>query len=74
MSVPIEALEAEVLSLAAADRSRLLDKLIASLEKDIVVEQAWMTEARRRDEEIESGAVQALAGQTVLARLRAGLQ
>ena len=74
MPVPIEALEAEVLSLAAADRSRLLDKLIASLEDDPAVDQAWMGEGRRRDAEIESGAVQALAGEAVLARLRAGLR
>ena len=74
MSVPMEALEAEVLNLPSADRSRLLDRLIASMETDAAVEEAWMLEARRRDEEIESGTVQAIPSEVALARLRAGLR
>ena len=74
MSVPIEALEAEVLNLPSAERSRLLDRLIASLETDDAVEKAWMVEARRRDDEIESGVVESIPGEVVLARLRAGLR
>lgn len=74
MSMPIEALEAEVLGLPSAERSRLLDRLIASLEVDPVVEEAWMKEARRRDEEIDSGTVQTIPGDVVLARLRASLE
>jgi putative addiction module component (TIGR02574 family) len=74
MSIPLDALEAEVLNLPSADRSRLLDKLIASLDADRAVEEAWALEARRRDNEIESGTVQALPGDAVLARLRAGIK
>ena len=74
MTMRIEALEAEVLGLPSAERSRLLDRLIASLDTDPTVEDAWMREARRRDEEIESGAVQAIPGDVALARLRAGLE
>jgi len=74
MTMPIEALEAEVLGLTAAERSRLLERLIASLDADPAVEKAWLLEARRRDEEIEAGAVQAVPGELVLARLRAGLK
>lgn len=74
MTMPIEALEAEVLGLPSAERSRLLDRLIASLDTDPAVEEAWMREARRRDEEIESGTVQAIPGDVALARLRAGLK
>ena len=73
MSTTLEALEAELLKLLPADRSRLLDKLIASLDADGAVEEAWMQEARRRDDEIESGAVQAIPGEVVLAKLRAAL-
>ena len=73
MSITLEALEAEVLNLPVADRSRLLDKLITSLDADQAVEDAWKAEAKRRDEEIESGTVQAIPGDVVLARLRAGL-
>ena len=71
MPLTLEALEAELLNLPSTDRSRLLDKLIASLDADRAVEEAWMQEARRRDDEIESGAVQAIPGEVVLAKLRA---
>ena len=74
MSTDLEALEAEVLNLPAADRSRLLDRLIASLDADQAIEEAWKLEARRRDEEIESGAVQEIPGDVVLAKLRAALR
>ena len=71
MPSTLEALEAELLNLPSTDRSRLLDKLIASLDADRAVEEAWMQEARRRDDEIEPGAVQAIPGEVVLAKLRA---
>ena len=74
MTMSIESLEAEVLGLSSAERSRLLDRLIASLDADPAVEDAWMQEAKRRDEEIESGAVQAIPGDATVARLRAALK
>lgn len=74
MSTSIETLAAEVLSLSSADRSNLLDSLIASLDADPDVEDAWMKEAKRRDDEIESGAVVALQLDDVLSRLRAQLR
>ena len=74
MVTPIEQLEAEVLNLPATERSRLLDKLLARLDQDRSVEEAWMKEAKRRDDEIESGIVAAIPGDVVMARLRAGLK
>jgi putative addiction module component (TIGR02574 family) len=74
MSPPLEALEAALLNLPSADRARLLDRLIVSLDADRAVEEAWMQEAKRRDDEIESGAVQAIPGEEVLAGLRATLR
>lgn len=74
MTLPIEALEAEVLSLPPAERARLLDRLITSLDADLAVEKAWMNEARRRDEEWDTGTAKPLNGEATLARLRAGLQ
>lgn len=73
MSTNLEALEAEVLQLAPADRSRLFEKLIASIDSDSEVEQAWELEADRRDSELESGLVVAVPGQQAIARLRARL-
>ena len=74
MATLIEQLEAEVLNLTATERSRLLDKLLASLDQDRSVEEAWMKEAKRRDGEIESGIVAAIPDDVVMARLRAGLE
>lgn len=44
MTIPVEVLEAEVLSLPAPLRSRLLDKLIASLDAD----PEWRKPGRKR--------------------------
>ena len=74
MPVSIDAIEAEILVLPASERARLLDKLIESLETDPTVEAAWQREAQRRDDEIESGEVEALSGNAVVAQLRAGLR
>lgn len=73
MSTSLEVLEAEVLQLAPADRSRLFERLIASIDADSEVEQAWELEADRRESELESGTVAAVPGQQALARLRAKL-
>lgn len=74
MLTSIEALEAEVLNLAPTDRARLPDKLIESIGSDHEVENAWMREAKRRDDEIESGSVEAIPVEAVLAKLRAELR
>lgn len=52
MSIPVEVLEAEVLSLPQADRARLIDRLLASLEKDQEWESSWAAEADRRERRI----------------------
>ena len=74
MPTPIEVLEAEVLSLSGAERARLLERLIASLDNDPSIQEAWVQEATRRDAEIESGAVNSVPGDQALARIRAGLE
>ncbi len=73
MSTSLEVLEAEVLQLAPADRSHLLEKLIASLDLDLEVEEAWAREADRREAELESGLVVAVPGEEAIVRLRARL-
>lgn len=73
VSTNLEALEAEVLKLTPADRSRLLERLIASLDADPEVEEAWEREADRREAELESGAVVAVPGPEAMARLRSRL-
>lgn len=71
MTNPIELLEPEVLSLPAAERSRLLGQLLASLDTEPEFFAAWMQEAACRDAEIESGITQLAPGPEAMARLRA---
>ena len=71
MFMTIEVLEAEALRLSAADRARLVERLITSLDTDPEVEEAWSAEAERRNAESESGAVALLPGPETLARLKA---
>ena len=74
MPTTVEALEAEALSLPTAQRARLVEKLIASLDAEPDVENAWAHEVEKRHAEIESGAVSLLPGAETLARLRAEFQ
>jgi len=71
MSSTVEALEAEALQLSAAERARLVERLIASLDIDPEVEEAWAAEVERRNAEIESGAVALVSGPEALAKLKA---
>lgn len=61
-----EQLEKELLKLPAADRARLARRLLSSLEGEPGLDEEWKAEARRRDEELESGAVEALPLEEVL--------
>lgn len=74
MSIPVEVLEAEVLNLPPAERSRLLDRLLASLDPDPEWEQAWAQEVDRREGEIAAGRAAWLPGEEAVARLRATLK
>ena len=67
----VDLLEAEALQLPPADRARLVERLIASLDADPGVEAAWAEEVERRNAEIESGAVALVPGPDALAELKA---
>ena len=71
MPTHIEVLEAEVLSLSTAERSRLRERLIASLDVDPEIEEAWVGEAEKREAELVSGSVVPVPGDQAMARLRA---
>jgi hypothetical protein len=70
MSIPIEILEAEALSLPQADRSRRVEQLIASLEKDPEWEAAWSEEADKREARIARGEASWVPGSEAVARIR----
>ena len=65
-----EKIERELLRLPASERARLAERLIASLDEDAEVDRAWVEEVRRRDESLDSGAVQALPLEDSLRDLR----
>ncbi len=74
MSITVEALEAEALHLLPSERARLIERLIASLDADPEIEEAWAAEVERRQKEIESGTVSFLPGPETLSKLKAELK
>jgi putative addiction module component (TIGR02574 family) len=71
MATQVEILEAEVLQLPAAERALLVQALIASLDVETEVEDAWAEEVERRHAQIESGEAQMISGPEALAKIRA---
>jgi putative addiction module component (TIGR02574 family) len=74
MEAEIDKLEAEALKLAPGERAALAHRLLASLEEDAEIEEAWAVEIERRIAEVESGAVQVIPIEEALARVRASLK
>ena len=70
-SETVETLEVLALQLTPADRARVVDRLIATLDADPDVEEAWAAEVERRQTEIENGTVSLLPGPESLAKLKA---
>ncbi|MCL4739869.1 MAG: addiction module protein [Burkholderiaceae bacterium] len=70
-TLTLEALQAQVLSLSKADRSRLLERLVASLDVDAQAEAAWDQLAEDRDAELLAGTVVAVPLEDAMARLQA---
>lgn len=63
--------EAEALKLPSHERARLAEVLIASLDEEDEVAEAWADEAERRYEELRSGKVQGIPADEVFAKIRA---
>ncbi len=70
MSSTLEVLQAQVMSLSKEDRSRLLERLVASLEVDVEAEEEWEQLAAQREAELESGAVIGIPLEDAMAQLR----
>ena len=68
----IEQLTQEALSLPSASRALLAEKLLESLEFDTepAIQAAWTTEAKKRRDEIRSGAAQPISGEEALTQVR----
>jgi putative addiction module component (TIGR02574 family) len=73
VSARLDLLQAEAQKLTPEERAKLLVHLIASLDADEEIEEAWAKEADRRAAELDSGAVVAISGDEMMARLRSRL-
>jgi hypothetical protein len=74
MPRPLEVLAEEVMQLPTESRSKLLDRLIASLDADRERDAAWDALAAQRDAEIESGQESLVPSHEALERLRSRLK
>lgn len=74
MGIQLEMLEAEALKLAPDERAAFAQRLLASLDEDAGIEEAWATEIERRIADVESGAVQLIPISEALAQVRAALK
>jgi putative addiction module component (TIGR02574 family) len=64
-----ERLEVEARSLPREERARLAEALLASLEEEAEIEQAWREEIRRRSAELDAGTVEAIPAEQVFAEI-----
>jgi putative addiction module component (TIGR02574 family) len=67
----IELLEAEALKLPLAERSRLAERLLVSLDEDETQEDEWDALADAREVDLASGKVQPVPLEEALTRLQA---
>jgi putative addiction module component (TIGR02574 family) len=73
MPTPIEIIEAQAMKLSPAERAELADKLWISVHSKEEVDAAWEAEVARRIRQIDSGEVECIPWDTVMAQLRAKL-
>ena len=74
MTTHLDLVEVEALKLTTGERAALAQRLLASLDEDAEIEQAWAAEVERRITEIESGAATLIPMEDALARVRATLR
>lgn len=74
METQFEALAAEALHLAASERAALAQLMLASLDDETEIDDAWALEVERRVAELESGASAVISLDEALARVRAAMK
>lgn len=74
MGIQLEMLESEALKLTSGERAALAQRLLASLDEDTEIEEAWAAEVERRIADVESGVVQVIPISEALAQVRASLR
>ena len=71
MSTSVKIVEAEAMKLTPIERADLADKLWLSVNTKDEVDAAWEAEIARRIQQIDSGEVECIPWETVMAELRA---
>jgi hypothetical protein len=76
MATTVEELVEQAMTLSSESRARLADLLVESLESDDLgrIEQLWITEAKRRRDEVRAGKVETVAGEEALRQVRESLR
>jgi putative addiction module component (TIGR02574 family) len=74
LETQLEIVEEEALKLTPGERAALAQRLIASLDEDAEIEEAWAIEVERRIADVESGAAQVIPMAEALAQVRAELK
>ena len=67
----LERIEAEALELSTADRCRLAERLLASLDEDDEIAAAWAEEVERRIDALEHGETSVKPVEDMIAAARA---
>ncbi len=72
METTVEQLVEQAMTLPSESRARLADLLVESLESDDLgrIEQLWITEAKRRRDEVRVGKVETVPGEEGLRQVR----
>lgn len=73
MSTPVEVLAQQILQLTSANRARLLDQVISSLDADRERDERWNALAARRDAEADADLDLLVSGAEAVNRIRASL-
>jgi hypothetical protein len=69
MAITVEKLVSQALSLPSGSRAQLAEKIIESLENE-TIEKIWLSEAKKRRDEVRSGQVKPIEGEEVLRRIK----
>ena len=76
MATTVEELADEAMNLPAESRARLADLLVESLDANELgqIDRLWVSEAKRRRDEVRSGRVETIPGDEALQKVRDALR
>jgi hypothetical protein len=76
ISTSVEELAEQAMALPGESRARLADLLVESLDPEALtdIDRLWLSEAKRRRDEVRAGKVQTVPGEEALRRVRESLR